>query len=144
MPSKTSRKQKPSLDQKIEYLTDLIHQLVNTIEESNLQFHSPIQTKVELMEISQLKYFLGFDDVRSVKKWLSQQNIAMILMGKKTYIKSESLDLFIESKSPSSQNLPVGDNRSSNTRRGKRNAKEYQPRSKVARDFLKKIHSDQL
>ena len=142
MTSKTSQKQKSSLDQKIEYLTDLIHQLVNTIEESNQQFHSFIQTKDEMLEISKLKYFLGFDDVRSVKKWLNQQNIAMILMGKKTYIKSESLDLFIESQSPSSQNLPVSENRTSNKRRGKRNSEEVQPRSKAAREFLRKIHSD--
>ena len=142
MTSKTSQKQKPSLDQKIEYLTELIHQLVNTIEESNQQLHSPIQTKDDLIEISQLKYFLGFDDVRSVKKWLHQHNIAMLLMGKKTYIKSESLNLFIESKSPSSQNLPVSEHRSSIIRRGKRNTEEFQPRSKVAREFLRKIHSD--
>ncbi len=142
MSIKTSRKQTPSLDQKIEYLTDLIHQLVNTIEESNQQFNSPIQTKDELIEISQLKYFLGFDDVRSVKKWLNQQNIAMVLMGKKTYIKSESLNLFIESKAGSSQNLTVSENKSSTTRRGKRRTEEVQPRSKAAREFLKNIHSD--
>ena len=135
-------KNKHSLDDKIDYLTDLVHQLIHTIKESNQRLQETIPTKDGLIEINQLKYFLGFDDVRSVKKWLNQQNITMLLMGKKSYIKLESLDRFIELKSPSTNGHPVNRLDNSASHRGKSSLKENQPRSKAAINFLKSIHSD--
>lgn len=140
---RSAAKIKPSknLDIQVEQLTAMVEQLLTRTEILQHPTEARMETKERLTEINQLKEFLGYNDLRSTKGWLSRNNITMINLGKRTYIKTDTLDHFIESKT-----VTVGNTSAERTEKGTLgNARKVIMRkrghSKAAQDFLSGIKS---
>lgn len=49
-----------------------------------------------LIEISKLKGALGYKDLRSIQAWCRNNNIKIIVLGKKNYITKDSWECFLQ------------------------------------------------
>lgn len=141
MRSAVNIKSSKNLDRKVEQLTVMVEQLLTKTENLEQPVVTPIETKEKLTELNRLTEFIGYNDLRSIKAWLKKKNITVIVMGRKNYIRSESLDGLIESQiSPGTHSsvitngpAPSGSERKLVTRK--------RTRSKAATDFLSNIKS---
>ena len=132
-------KRNNSTDAKVDRLTVLVQQLIDVSEFSQVQL--PVQDVMnpEVIDIIMIMKFTGYDDIRSAKKWLSEQDIIPFDAGKKTYVSASDWNNYIKSKTPGSNTLiKLNDNlkpeKTVTVRKNKL-------RSKAATDFLKNIKS---
>ena len=105
------------------------------------QGENQIAMKENLLEINELKDFLGYEHLRSIRKWLYLNNIPMMPMGKKTYIQADTLTNFIEAQKPACS--PRKDIRNNLTISvSVNNNIPIRKRSKAAQNFLSAVQSE--
>lgn len=140
---RSAAKIKPSknLDAQVEQLATMVEQLLTRTEILQRPTEARMETKEKLTEINQLKEFLGYNDLRSTRGWLSRNNITMITMGKKTYIKTDTLDNFIESKTSPQRNSSANSIETGALGNTRKLIIRKRVHSKAANDFLSGIKS---
>ena len=141
MRSAAKIKSSKNLNAQVKQLTAIVEQLLARIEILQQPVVTPMETKEKLTELNRLTEFIGYEDLRSIKAWLKKKNITVIVMGRKNYIRSESLDGLIESQISPGTHSSVITNGAAPSGSERKLVMRKRTRSKAATDFLSNIKS---